>query len=127
MNSYIIDTSAWIEYLEGSESGEKINNILKSNEQTYIIPVILSELISKVKRSNGDVELAYHTLIKNSKILDITPRIAKEAGLLHAKIRLTLSNFSLTDATIICSAKTFKLKILTTDSHFNKYKEAIII
>ncbi len=127
MNSYIIDTSAWIEYLDGSEKGEKINNILKSNEKVYIIPVILSELISKVKRSNGNIELVYGSLIKNSEILSLTPRIAKEAGLLHTEVKLTLPSFSLTDATIICSAKAFKLKILTTDNHFKKFKETIII
>jgi len=127
MNSYIIDTSAWIEYLEGGERGEKINKILKSNEKIYIIPVILSELISKVKRSNGNVDLAYSSLIKNSKILDITPRIAKEAGLLHAEIRSILQSFSLTDAMIVCSAKALKSKVLTTDNHFKQFKEAIII
>ena len=124
---YIIDTSAWIEYLEGSSKGEKVNELLANNEEIYIILIVLSEIVSKVKRSNGDVDLAYNSLIKNAKIFEITPRIAKEAGLLHVETRLRIPNFALADATIICAAKALKAKIITADNHFKSFKEAIII
>ena len=51
---YLIDTSAWIEYLNGSESGEKVNKILKNRNEIYVISLIISEVISKVKRKEGD-------------------------------------------------------------------------
>ncbi|MEK6844240.1 MAG: PIN domain-containing protein [Nanoarchaeota archaeon] len=126
MTDYIIDTSAWIEYLEGSQKGEAVNKFLK-NEQIFIIPIIISEVVSKAKRLNRNIDLAYSSLIKNSKVFEITPRIAKEAGLLHAETRLKIPSFALADATIICSARAFKAKILTTDNHFKSFKEAIII
>lgn len=124
---YIIDTSAWIEYLEGSSRGEKVNELLTRHEGVYIIPIILSEVISKTKRLKGDTELAYNSLIKNTKIFEITPRIAKEAGLLHAETRLRIPSFALADSLIICAAKALKAKIITTDSHFKSFKEAIVL
>ena len=127
MTAHIIDTSAWIEYLEGSSKGEKVNKLLKTNEEIYIISIILSEVISKIRRSNSNVDLAYNSLIKNTKIFEITPRIAKEAGLLHAETRLRMPSFALADALIICAAKALKAKILTTDNHFKSFKEAIVL
>ena len=66
-------------------------------------------------------------MIKNSKIIDITPRISKEAGLLHADMKVKMSSFPLTDAIIISCAIDNKTKILTTDNHFKGFKEAILL
>ena len=87
--SYFIDSSAWIEYLEGSEKGEKGRNILKSEED----------------------------------IFNVTPKIAKDAGLLHAGMKSKNSSFSLADALIIFSARFLKAKILTKDPHFKECKK----
>lgn len=124
---YIIDTSAWIEYLNGSKSGESVNKILKEDNEIYVISLIISEVISKVKRKAGNVDLAYDCLIKNSRIFDITPKISKRIGILHAQIKNKLPNFSLADASIVCSAETINAKIVTKDTHFKGFKETILI
>ncbi len=90
---YIIDAYGWIEYLNGSLAGEKISKILKENHDIYSISMTISEVISKVKRKRGNIEIAYNSVISNSKIIEITPRIAKEAVLLHAEIRKEIENF----------------------------------
>jgi predicted nucleic acid-binding protein len=122
----IVDSSAWIEYLSGSNAGEKVNEILKKGE-IYVIPIIISEVVSYVKRKKGDAETAYESMIKNAKIIDITPRIAKEAGLLHAEMKEKGIDFPFADALILCSARENKTRIITTDSHFKSFKEAILI
>lgn len=124
---YLIDSSAWIEYLEGGKSGEKVNKILKENEEIFILSLNIAEVISKVKRKLMNYELAYESMIKNAKIIDITPRIAKEAGLLHAKIKSKNKSFSLADALIIISAQVLNAKVLTKDAHFKQFEESIII
>jgi len=73
---YIIDSSAWIEYLSGSKRGEEVSKFLKK-EETFVIPIIISEVVSFVKRNNGNIEVAYDSIIKNAKIMEIAPRIAK--------------------------------------------------
>jgi predicted nucleic acid-binding protein len=107
-------------------AGEKVNEILKKGE-IYVIPIIISEVVSYVKRKKGDAETAYESMIKNAKIIDITPRIAKEAGLLHAEMKEKGIDFPFADALILCSARENKTKIITTDNHFKSFKEAILI
>ena len=123
---YLIDTSAWIEYLDGSAKGEKVNKSLNEAE-IFTTSQVIAELVSKTKRKRGNVDTAYNAIIKIAKVSEVTPRIAKEAGILHAETKAKLQSFSLADALIICSARALKAKILTTDSHFKSFKEAIII
>ncbi|MBI2448927.1 PIN domain-containing protein [Candidatus Pacearchaeota archaeon] len=124
---YIIDAYGWIEYLNGSLAGEKINKILKEDHDIYSISMTISEVVSKVKRKKGNVDVAYNSIISNSKIIEITPKIAKEAGLLHAETRKEIENFGLVDAILIIIARHANAKILTNDFHFKNFKETILI
>ena len=123
---YVIDSSCWIEYLEGSESGEKVNEILNRDE-IFALPINIAEVVSKVKRKKGDFELAYKSIISNASIIDITPKIAKNAGILHAEIKSKMPNFGLADALIITAAKSISARVLTSDEHFRGFKEAVMI
>jgi len=123
---YIIDSYAWIEYLEGSKAGEKVNQIINSDNEIYILPITIAELVSKAKRRNSNHQLMYESVIK-SKILNISPKIAREAGLLHAEMRKKFDQFGIVDAILISTAKEIKAKIITGDNHFKQFKEAIII
>ena len=125
--NYIIDSSAWVEYLKGSTGGKKVSEILKTNDEIYVIFPIISEVVSYIKRNKGNVETAYESIIKNAKIYEITPRIAKETGILHAEKKEKNENFPMVDSLIVCCAKAIQAKIITTDSHFKHFKEAIFI
>src|SRR3989344_1624715 len=105
---YFIDSSAWIEYFNGSLAGEKVNEIMLNEE-------------------NKNIETAYESMIKKSKIFEITPRISKEAGILHAEKRKNKSTISLADTLIICAAKSIDAKIITKDPHFKDIKEVILL
>jgi predicted nucleic acid-binding protein len=124
---YLIDTSAWIEYLNGSKAGEEVSKVLKGENEIYVISLIISEVVSKVRRNKGNIELAYDCIIKNSKIFDITPKISKKIGILHAETRVKIPDFSLADASIVCSAEEIDARILTKDSHFKGFKGTVLI
>lgn len=124
---YLIDTSAWIEYLEGSRIGEEVNKILKNKgNEILTIPLIITETISKVKRKDGNVETAFN-IINETKCIEINSLISKEAGLLHAKEKNKNDSFSTTDSLIIKTAQSLNAKLLTTDNHFKSFEEAIIL
>ena len=122
--NYIIDAYAWIEYLEGSKKGEKVNEILNSKNEIFVLPITISEVVSKVKRRNGNYELAYGALIKRAKIINQTPKIAKESGLIHAEMRKEFDQFGIVDAILISTARSINAKVLTGDHHFKDFKEA---
>lgn len=125
--SYLFDAYAWIEYLQGSSKGEKVNDFLNSGEEIFVLPITIAEVVSKTKRMESNAELAYKVIISKSKILDLTPKIAKEAGLLQAQMRKKYPQFGIVDAILIETAKSTGTKIITGDHHFKDFKEAIII
>lgn len=124
---YIIDSYAWMEYLEGSGLGEKVREILTGNNEIYSLNLTIVEVISRVKRKKGNVEIAYSAINSNSKVVEITPEIAKKAGLFHTEIRNKIKNFGLVDALILILARELNAKILTGDKHFKGFKEAVFI
>ena len=124
--NYLIDSSAWIEYLEGSKEGEEVSELLKKGE-IFSLSLVIAEVISKVKRMGKDFNLAYKIISSNSKVLEINPQIAKESGLLHAEMKKEGKNFGLIDAIILISTRKLKANLVTGDNHFKGFKEAILI
>lgn len=123
----IIDSSAWIEYLEGSFLGEEVRKILVGDNELYALNLIIAEVISKVKRKKGNVEVAYQAITSNAKIFNINPTVAKEAGLFHAEIRKKVKDFGLVDALILISARKLEARVLTGDKHFKGFRETIFV
>lgn len=125
---YIIDSYAWIEYLEGSELGKKVYEVLTNkNNEIFSLNLTIIEIISRVKRKKGDVEIAYNAITANSKVVEINQQIAKKAGLFHTEIKKKINNFGLIDALLLTLARELNAKILTGDIHFKDFKEAIFI
>jgi len=124
---YFIDSSAWIEYFEGSSAGEKVNNILEKDNEIFILNINIGEVISFLKRKGKNFEVAYESMIKRAKIFKLTPRISKEAGILHAEKRINKSTISLADTLMICATKFIGAKIITKDPHFKNITEAIML
>ena len=124
---YLIDAYAWIEYLEGSSKGQKVSEILEAENEIFILPITIAEVISKVKRKEGNFELAYNVMTSKSKIIEMTPRIARNAGILHAETRKESPRFGIVDSTLIETAKIRNAKIVTGDPHFKDFKEVIIL
>ena len=125
---FIIDSFAWIEYLEGSKLGEKVREILlNKNNEIFSLNLCVAEVVSKAKRKNLNVETAYNAISSNSKIAEVTPEIARKAGLFHAEIKKEIKNFGLVDALILILARKLNAKILTGDPHFKEFKEAVFM
>lgn len=116
MTEYLIDAYAWIEYLEGSIQGEKVKKILETHTCSTSA-VTLAEVVSKAKRTNKDPEIAFDSVILNSKVLLVTEEVAKRAGILHAEMKAKDKTFGLADAFLLAQ-RTRKQKILTGDPHF---------
>jgi PIN domain nuclease of toxin-antitoxin system len=128
LSKYVVDAWAWIEYLIGSESGAKVNDVLvKEGSEVYSCAITLAEVISKTAREGRDVEAAYTMLLSNSQVMNVDEELSKHAGLLHAEMRKTLKDFGLADAYVLATARRLKSKILTGDMHFKSAKDAVLI
>lgn len=128
MTSYIIDSWAWIEYLNGSDAGRKVKQTIEDESNEIFTHVVtLAEIISKVKRRGGDVELAWNAVKTNSKISYVNESESKRAGLLHAKTKSTIPNFSLGDAFVLAAAREQDAKVLTGDPDFETITGVVLL
>ena len=127
MNEYVIDAYAWLEYLDGSERGEKVRKLIfDRSSEVYTNIVTLSELISVAKRKGMDAEKAFEIIISISRIYQGNIEFHKEVGLLHAELRKKIKDIGLSDIFVLLTARKFNAKIITGDPHF-KNQNAIMI
>ncbi len=124
---YVVDSYAWIEYLDGTEIGRKVSDLIKENNEIFTCVLTIAEVVSKAARKGKDVKIAYDVLTSNSKIIDADEELSLQAGLLHYEMRKTVKDFGLADAYILATAGKLKAKILTGDMHFKNMKEAVLI
>lgn len=122
----IIDSSAWIEYLEGGPFAEKVRDVLLS-EDCFVCAFTIGEVISKAKRKDMDVQIVINAIEGYSKTIPVTHELSLDAGLIHAEERKKKKQFGLGDAYILATARHIKAKILTTDHHFADFKETILL
>jgi predicted nucleic acid-binding protein len=127
MSKYVIDAYAWIEYLDGSEAGNKVRVLLEKADEICTCAMTIAEVVSKVARKGKDVQVAYDVVLSNSQIVNVDEELSLQAGLLHFEMRKTLKDFGLADAYVLATARKQKSKVLTGDAHFKNVKEAVLI
>lgn len=128
MTRFIVDSWAWMEYLQGSPPGAKLRDHLNDASNDFLThAVTLAEIISKVRRRGKDPDMAWKVITSNSKILSAGVSDAMDAGLLHAEIKSKNSNFSLADAFVLSSSKKMGAKVLTGDPDFKGLPGAVMI
>ncbi len=117
-NIYLIDSSAWIEYFEGSKLGSIVRQILNDGSSVVYLPsIVITEVTSKLIRKGMDAS----NVLNEMSMLSV-PAIEKqsyffEAGELHAKKKITSKNFPTADAIIQVIAEKNNAKIVTKDQH----------
>ncbi len=125
MTAITIDASAWIELFEGTNIGKQVQNYLDSNEA--VTPsIVIAEVCSAAKRKGIDADAAFHAM-STSTVVHLTPELARKSGILHAQLRRENSKFSLGDAVVLATARQLNAKILTKDSDFRDFPEAIVL
>jgi predicted nucleic acid-binding protein len=123
---FIIDTSAWIEYFEGSSKGEKINQYVENEE--LITPVIVAlELSVKAEKEGWNIEKIYNFIKLKSSIVGFPESEITSFGKMHVSARNKMPSFGMADTIIFATSKNLKMKILTTDHHFKRFDNVILI
>ena len=128
MSKYVIDSWAWIEYLEGSKSGLKVKDlILDQANEIFTHAVSAAEIISKAKRRGKDVEAIWQAINSNSKLVSFGADESKEVGLVHAEIKSKNKNFGLADSFVLTLAKKLNAKVITGDPDFKNIMGVMMV
>ena len=124
---FVIDASAWIEYLNGTNLGKRVEKILNNRENVVITPNIVSaEVIRKLQRTGFEVDAAISAIRTLSMSVPEDQTMYFEAGKLHAQMRTKNNNASLADAIIKKVAGENDATIVTKDRHL-KGANAILL
>ncbi|MGQ0797904.1 MAG: PIN domain-containing protein [Methanobacteriota archaeon] len=118
MTSYVIDSYAWIEYLDGTDRGARVARILEGRLERYTPTPVVAEVTSKALRTGRDAGVAWAAMKTLSIVLPLDAEAARSTGALHATYRKRISDFSLTDAVLLAFARRLDARILTGDPHF---------
>lgn len=115
----LLDTSAWIEFFQGTEKGRHIENALKS-EETFTSIVTLAEVTNWCLKNNigSKIKEYLEGIQKGSLILALNETIATAAGGINYERKRLVKNWGMMDSFIVATASLYNLRVLTTDSQF---------
>lgn len=130
MRRYVMDTSAWIEYLRGSKQGIRIRNLIRPAGKVVevITPtVVLAEIRRHYIRRR--LEGFDDDLLTVRGLSDFIPTLDETTALLAGKLRAEESSdeLSLTDCILLAVARIRSAKVISSDTDFKKRPEAIFI
>ncbi len=118
MTRYVVDSFAWVEYLEGSELGAETETLLEEGEAAFTPTPVVAEVTSKALRAGKDAGVAWQVMRTWSQVLPLDAETARAAGSLHAQQRRRVADFAMTDAVVLAFARKLDATVLTGDPHF---------
>jgi predicted nucleic acid-binding protein len=127
MSKLVVDTWAWLEYLEGSESGKVVDSKFAESEELWTSSVSLAELVSKYRRRGMSEEVAVRAVTSLSRVREVDADNAVEAGRIHAEVKGKSPGFGLADAMVLQLARKVGARVLTGDQDFRGVKEALLL
>jgi predicted nucleic acid-binding protein len=123
----LLDSFAWMEYFMGTPKGEKVRRFVEDNSQLYTSPIVIAEIYSKSRRTDGNAQERTDFIIKRCAIVVLDEKIAIEAAKIHAENKVKTLDFGLADAIILASARSRNMKVMTGDSHFKNFEDAVML
>ena len=122
----LLDTYAWVEYLNASPKGKIALEMLeKEGAETSVASI--AELADWALKNDRNPDEVIEQVRNSSVILPLTEEISKEAGKLHFSIKKNTPKWGMIDSIIYATALHHNLKVITGDSHFRGKPNAIMI
>lgn len=126
--NYVIDTSAWIEYFEGSKKAVRLISIFDDPNHIKITPeAVVGEIYTWAHKHNIEFVCLLDTIGGISNFERITLKDWIQAARIKVKERQTNKSFGLTDGLMSAISIRLNAKLITADKHFKKMKNVIII
>ena len=113
--SSAVDTSAWIEWLEGSDPGKKLAKVFPEKDECIVPTIVQLELSKWLTREVGE-EKADQVIAYTQKciVVPLDTSIALIAADMHRLHKLATA-----DAIVYATALKRGVPLLTCDSHFD--------
>jgi predicted nucleic acid-binding protein len=122
---YVIDSFAWIEYFFGSKRGESAKPFIEGGEAATPA-IVLAELVEKYKREKISFEENLRFILSNTKIVDLSQKIALSAGEINFENKKKIDGWGMADSIVLASAKALGARVVTGDEHFRELDQIMI-
>jgi predicted nucleic acid-binding protein len=112
----VVDTSAWIEWLIGSELGGRLANELPPREE-WLVPTMVQLELAKWLMREADEDRADRVIAYTQKcvVVPLDTNLALLAAGFHRQYKLATA-----DAIVYATAQARGAELLTCDAHFEK-------
>ena len=123
---YVIDTSAWLEYINGTAKGLQIRTVIE-REEIATSMIAIAELADKLARNNKRFDITLQFIQRRAAIIDLSVAIALHAAQLKKDSRRKSEKFSMADGIHLATARQEGAVLLTADTDFAGLENVRII
>lgn len=128
MNKILLDTSAWVEYFNGSDKGRKVRETLVSAGSFALTTgMVAAELASKFLRDGKPADEIITALRAISVLVAFDYDVANKTAGIYVRQRKSKPKFGIVDAHIVAAAMLNGAKIITCDTDFSGIPEAVVV
>jgi predicted nucleic acid-binding protein len=113
----LLDTSAWVEFFEGSDKGKKVKTVLEQ-DKCYTSMVSLAEMTHWSLKEGRETAFFIDSITKLSTVLNIDNEIAILAGRLNFERKQSNKKWGMLDSFVLATSIAYNLKIMAKDSDF---------
>ena len=125
---YIIDTYAWIEYLNGTSKGEILRKLFNNIGNKFItMECCLAELKGYCLKNNFNFDKMHSMVKKNSLIFPVLIEHWLDAAEIKSKMRKKFKDFGLIDSILIAKQRELSCKIISGENHFKELNDVVYI
>ncbi|MDE1865020.1 MAG: PIN domain-containing protein [Candidatus Micrarchaeota archaeon] len=122
----ILDTSAWVEFFEGTTKGEKVKDILEK-DKCFTSMVSLAEITNWSLKYGRETAYFIDTMTKLSTILNIDKEIAVLAGRLNFERKKLNKKWGMLDSLIAATSIAYNLRLLAKDPDYDDLPNVVIL
>src|SRR6266581_5958399 len=122
----VLDSFAWIEYFNGTNAGEKVQDFLETG--LALTPaIVIAELSEKHKRLNREFGPKYDFVKARTSVVPLEEELARVAGELNFERKKRVKGWGMADSIVLATARRSGSRIVTGDPHFRDLTEEAIM
>ena len=123
----LLDSSAWVEFFQGSEKGKEVKLVLEQ-EESFTSIVTFSEISQWCLRTDRkDLMICIEAVKRMSQVLVPTELISVSAGKINYERKKAGIKWGMLDSIIVATSQVYGLNVLTIDNAFRDLPEAEVL
>jgi len=125
-SNYVIDASAWLEYLFGTPKGVRIKPIIEREDIATSV-IAIAEVADKLARDNKRFDVMLQFIQRRARIIELSVVLALNAAQLKKGARKKRDKFSMADGVHLATAQQEGAVLVTADTDFSGIENVMLV